>query len=211
MDRREDLYRGTGFIGIAYGQRIMSTDYLQHLIGHYGYWALFAGTLLEGETILVIGGLIARLGMLDLPVVMLVAFMGSFAGDQFYFHLGRIKGKELLSRRPSWQRRVDRIHKHVEKYHDLIMVGFRFVYGMRIMTPFVIGMCRNIKTSRFTALNTIGALSWSVLIAGGGYFFGYAIEDFIKDVKQYELYSIMVVAVVGIVLWVFHYLRELNR
>ena len=189
----------------------MSTEYLEYLIVAYGYWALFAGTLLEGETILVIGGLIARLGFLDLPLVMLVAFLGSFAGDQFYFYLGRIKGKDLLSRHLKWQRRVDRIQRHIEKYQNLIMIGFRFVYGMRIMTPFVIGMSKNIKTSRFIAFNTIGAVLWSIIIAGAGYFFGYAIENFIKDVKQYEFYAILIVAVTGVCLWIFHQLRALGK
>jgi hypothetical protein len=45
----------------------------------------------------------------------------------------------------------------IERYHNLIMIGFRFLYGMRIMTPFVIAMCENIKASRFTTLNTMGS------------------------------------------------------
>ncbi len=186
----------------------MSTDTIEYFIRSYGYWALFAGTLLEGETILVIGGLIARLGFLDLPMVMLVAFLGSFTGDQFYFYLGRFKGQELLSRHSKWQKRVGRIHKHIERYHDLIMVGFRFIYGMRIITPFVFGMCRNIKASRFTTLNTLGAVIWSIVIASGGYFFGYAVEGFIKDVKQYELYAILAVAGIGAVLWIYHQVKQ---
>jgi membrane protein DedA with SNARE-associated domain len=186
----------------------MSTECLEQFIRNYGYWALFFGTLLEGETILVIGGLIARLGYLDLPMVMLVSFLGSFTGDQFFYHLGRIKGKELLERHLKWQRRVEKIHLHIERYHDLIMIGFRFVYGMRIMTPIVIGMCKNIKISRFTTLNTIGAVLWSIIIAAGGYFFGYAIEGFLNDVKHYEFYAVSVVAIIGCILWLFHRLRD---
>jgi membrane protein DedA with SNARE-associated domain len=66
-------------------KKIVSTSYIEYLIRTYGYWALFAGTFPEGETILVIGGLFARMGLLDLPAVMLVASLGSFTGDQFYF------------------------------------------------------------------------------------------------------------------------------
>ena len=70
---------------------------LRSFVEAYGYYALLAGTFLEGETILLIGGLVAHLGYLDLPVVMLVAFIGSFSGDQLYFCIGRLKGRELLS------------------------------------------------------------------------------------------------------------------
>ena len=47
------------------------------LIQSYGYWAILAGTFLEGETILVLAGFAAHLGYLQLPWVILAAFAGS--------------------------------------------------------------------------------------------------------------------------------------
>lgn len=58
-------------------------------LSHYGYLALLIGTFLEGETILVLGGLAAHQGYLDLAGVILAAFAGSLMGDQFFFLLGR--------------------------------------------------------------------------------------------------------------------------
>ena len=55
---------------------------LQDVIDKYGYAAVLIGTFLEGETILVIGGLAARLGYLKLQWVIVAAFAGSLAGDQ---------------------------------------------------------------------------------------------------------------------------------
>ncbi len=114
---------------------MITTETLEYLIRIYGYWALLVGTFLEGETILMIGGLTAQLGYLDLPLVMVIAFIGSFSGDQAYFYIGRFKGKDLLSKHPKWHSRVDKVHKLLHRYHDLIMLTFRFVYGIRIMTP----------------------------------------------------------------------------
>src|SRR5208283_2606218 len=133
---------------------------IRSLVETYGYYALLAGTFLEGETILLIGGLAAHLGYLDLPVVMLAAFIGSFSGDQTYFCIGRLKGRELLSRYHIWENRVDKVHRLMTKYHDLIMVGFRFVYGIRILTPVVLGMDKSVGTGRFFVFNAIGALIW---------------------------------------------------
>ena len=65
---------------------------LESLVASYGYAALFLGTLLEGETVLILAGIMAHLGLMKLPLVMLVALLGSFLGDQFYFFLGRKKG-----------------------------------------------------------------------------------------------------------------------
>jgi membrane protein DedA with SNARE-associated domain len=75
-----------------------SIKYLECLVRNYGYWALLAGTFLEGETILIIGGLLAKLGLLKLSTVMGIAFIGSFSGDQVYFYIGRFKGRELLKK-----------------------------------------------------------------------------------------------------------------
>ncbi len=62
---------------------------LEILIRNYGYWAVLVGTFLEGETILVLGGLSAHLGYLKLPWVIAAAFCGTLPGDQLYFFLGR--------------------------------------------------------------------------------------------------------------------------
>ena len=184
---------------------------VEPLVRRYGYLALLAGTFFEGETILIIGGLLARMGYLELPAVMLIAFVGSFSGDQFYFHLGRLKGVELLARHPRWQRRVHEVHERIEKYHDLIMLGFRFVYGMRIMTPFVLALNKKVRTSRFVLLNAIGAAIWSVVISGGGYLFGSAVEIVVRDIRNYQLGLILLISLIGAILWIIHRYRERRK
>jgi membrane protein DedA with SNARE-associated domain len=76
------------------------------------------------------------------------------------------------------------------------------------MTPFVLGLDKEVKAIRFSLLNAAGAVIWSGTIAAGGYFFGYALEGFIKDVKQYEIYAISAIAIIGIGLWIIHRLRN---
>jgi membrane protein DedA with SNARE-associated domain len=190
---------------------MISTSTLEHLIRDYGYWALLVGTFLEGETILIIGGFSARLGLLELPYVMLIAFIGSLSGDQLSYFIGYFKGRELLSKHPAWQKRVDKIYRLIERYRNLIMLGFRFVYGMRVMTPFCIAMCKDIRISRFVLLNAAGAVIWSVSVSAGGYLFGYALERFIKNFKRYELHALVTVAFFGIVLWGIHKYREKRK
>jgi len=183
---------------------IISTALLENLIKTYGYWAMLIGTFLEGETILIIGGFVAYLGYLKLSLVMLIAFVGSFSGDQLYFFIGRLKGPSLLVKYPKLDSRVDKINRAIERYHDLIMLGFRFIYGMRIMTPFVMGLNPKIRTGRFVFLNAIGAVIWSVAISTGGYLFGTAIEVLMKDIRKYEVVAILVIAAIGAAAWFFH-------
>lgn len=186
---------------------MISFSTFESIIRDYGYWALLIGTFFEGETILIIAGLSAHLGLLQLPYVMLIAFIGSFTGDQSYYFIGYFKGRDLLQKHLKWKRRVERVNKYIERYHNFVMLGFRFVYGMRIATPFVMGMSKNIKTTRFFILNAIGAIIWSVSVSAGGYFFGYALEGFLKNVKYYEKLAIIIIIIMGIVLWIIHRYR----
>jgi membrane protein DedA with SNARE-associated domain len=187
---------------------VISTDTLEYLIRAYGYWALLVGTFFEGETILMLGGLAAHLGYLDLPWVMTVAFVGSFSGDQLYFFIGRLKGRDLLSRHPAWQSRVEKVHRFLKRYHDLIMLAFRFVYGIRIMTPFVLGMNHRIRTRRFVVFNALGALLWSVVVSAGGFLFGRALEGVLKDIRRYQIEIILFVIAAGSLLWGIHKYRD---
>lgn len=58
---------------------------LSALIARYGLAAVFAGTLFEGETVLLLAGYAAHRGYLDFSAVVAVAIVGAVAGDQFWF------------------------------------------------------------------------------------------------------------------------------
>ena len=95
----------------------------------------------------------------------------------------------------------------MERYHNLIVLGFRFVYGIRILTPFVLGLDRQFKAGRFLILNSLGALLWSVVIALGGYLFGAALQSLLEDIRHYELEIMVGIALIGFIFWAIHRLR----
>ncbi|WP_217994833.1 DedA family protein [Methylogaea oryzae] len=68
---------------------------LHEIISQYGYIALFIGTFLEGETILLVAGYLAHEGHLGLTLAILSAFLGTFAGDQTFFFLGRARASSF--------------------------------------------------------------------------------------------------------------------
>lgn len=179
---------------------------MQSFIEQYGYVAVLLGTFLEGETILILGGLAAHMGYLDLRWVIMAAFLGTLLGDQLYFFLGRRHGQDWLNKRPHWQKRSKRVLKLMERHQTLLILGFRFLYGLRTITPFVIGMS-HVSIRRFILLNIIGALIWAVVIGVSGYLFGNAFELVIGKVKHYEVEMFVIITFVGITAYlVMHYL-----
>jgi len=184
---------------------------LESFVQSYGYGALFLGTLLEGETILILAGLMAHMGLMKLPLVILVAVLGSFLGDQFYFFLGRRQGAALLDRHPAWRRRAEKAQRAMHRYRNGIMLGFRFVYGMRIVTPLLLGMDRTIRVRRFILLNLIGAALWSTVVATGGYYFGRVLKILLADVRHYELALLLVVLLIGIAIRLLALYRDKRK
>ena len=158
---------------------------LEGLIVHYGYLALFIGTFLEGETILIIAGYLAQDGILDLPLVILAALFGSFGGDQTFFFIGYFKGVRFLDKRPALKLKAAKAFRLLYRHQIAVILGFRFLYGIRNITPFVIGSS-GFNPLRFFILNFTGALVWAITFACFGYHLGNLAERLLDDVESYE-------------------------
>lgn len=163
------------------------------------YLILLVWTFLEGETIVIIAGIAARDGNPWLPMVIFCAFAGSILSDQLMFFLGRFKGAAFVARRPAWQLRAQRVYRLLERYQTGLILGFRFLYGVRNITPFAIGMSE-VTVRRFVTLNLIGAAVWAASFACGGYLFGAAMETVID--KRHRAWVLLGLLVLTCVIWV---------
>lgn len=185
---------------------------LEHFIDSYGYLAILIGTFLEGETILILGGITAKLGYLQLSWVIAYAFLGTFIGDQLFFLLGRFQGAPFLLRHPSWVDRARKVQGILERHRILIILGFRFIYGFRTITPYVIGMSR-ISFLEFFVLNAISAAVWSIIIGLLGFAFGHGLELWLGNIRHYEIRIMLAVILTGTLIWIIHfaYLRHKQK
>lgn len=180
---------------------------LEHLVETYGYLALFLGVIMEGETILVLAGFMASQGHLNLYWVIAVAFVGTFLTDQFFFFLGRLKGKSYIENRPHWHKRTKKLNLLLGKYQTLIVLGFRFMYGLRTITPLMIG-ASDVKIRTFVLLNLLGGIIWTLIIGGGGYLFGHTIEIIFDHVKKYEKWGLIIIILVWLLIWSFRFYKN---
>jgi membrane protein DedA with SNARE-associated domain len=144
------------------------------------YLILFAGTVLEGETVLISAGFAAQQGYLSLPTVVLAAWLGAISGDHFFFVLGRYRGKSIFEARSSMPGRLGKVCVLLERYQSAVIVSFRFVYGFRMVAPFAIGAA-GVSLGRFVTLDAISGLAWASLFGLAGYFFGASLDVFVRD------------------------------
>ncbi len=172
---------------------------LEQLLLSYGYPIIFLVTFLEGETIVIIAGFLASRGYLDLWGVIAAAFFGSTFGDQLYFYIGRTQGGKLLKKKPQWREKADRAIKLLHRYQNLLIVSYRFLYGIRIVTPFVIG-ASGIKPMRHLILNMVGAAIWASSFAYAGSMLGDTLQ---KILKKYEKTAMAVIVGTIALVWLY--------
>jgi membrane protein DedA with SNARE-associated domain len=180
-----------------------SHEPMEDLIATYGYPAILAGTFLEGETVLLVGGYLASLGYLSLPWVAFCAFLGSWAGDSLYFFIGRRWGGRLLEMRPTWRPSVERALRLLQRYDVIFILCFRFVYGVRTVSPFVIGMS-GVSPIRFVLLNMVAAALWAVAFSVTGYLLASVLASVIADFERYEIYILVVLVGLALIGWFVH-------
>jgi membrane protein DedA with SNARE-associated domain len=173
-------------------------DSLLPILSRYGYGILLLGALVEGETIVVLAGVLAQQAVLAYPWAVSVAAVGAVAGDQAWFYLGRHFGPEVLTRFPRLARRLDVARPWVQEKADWIAAASRFIYGTRIASPMLLG-AHGYAAARFLVINVVAGTVWAVLAVTAGYLLGAGAEELLGDVARLEWLAITVV--IGIFGW----------
>jgi membrane protein DedA with SNARE-associated domain len=177
---------------------------LASLVEQYGYAAVFVGALAEGESLLLAAGYAAHRGWLKLPEVMLVAFVASTLGDQFFFFLGRARGRDLMARFPKVGGHAQRVRRLLERYPNSAILSVRFLYGLRIAGPIALGAF-GVSARRFVLLNMLGAAIWACAVAAIGYQFGNALQWWLDDLRRVEEAALGLLLAAGVLWTVYRY------
>jgi membrane protein DedA with SNARE-associated domain len=140
--------------------------------GMVAYLAAAVWAFFEGETfVLVAAAAGAATGLIDPWILMVSVWLGSFAGDQTWFALGRRYGPAALRRFPSAQARVGRAALLLERHGALFVLSFRFLYGIRNVASAACGI-GGMDRKRFAVLNFIAAGLWAGSFVAAGWFLG---------------------------------------
>src|SRR5213592_5277981 len=179
----------------------------EFLLQKFGYLAVFIGTFLEGETILVMAGFFAERGYLEIFTVMLVACLGAFCGHVFWFWLGRTQGVRLLERFPKMKKHFGKGIRLFERYGAPAIFITQWLYGLRVTCAVIIGISK-VSTVKFLVYEAITCIIWAIIIASAGFVFGTAVERILGRAAHIERYGLIVLVAVGVGVWLYHRWKE---
>ncbi len=128
-------------------------------------WAFF-----EGETFVLLAAALGRAtGGVDPWALAICVWLGSFAGDQVWFFLGRRYGAKAVRRFPGAERRLTQAIDFLDRFGVAFVLTFRFAYGIRNVAAAACGMA-GMSRARFALLNFVAAGIWaSSFVASGWY------------------------------------------
>ncbi len=165
----------------------------------YAYIVLFVWCILEGEIALILGGIMAHEGHINLPLGIFVAGLGAFCGDQFYFYIGRYNKKYISKKLAAQRRKFAIAHLLLQRYGWPIILMQRYMYGFRVIIPMSIGITRY-SAKKFAIINLFSAWCWSGATMVLAWYFGEEIWSGLRLIEQHWYFAI---PIIGGILYLF--------
>jgi membrane protein DedA with SNARE-associated domain len=186
---------------------------MEAFLQQYGPIGIFLGAGFEGQTALIVGGILARQHILQLWLVLACAAAGSGIVDHLLFVAGRQFRSHRWVVRATNQAAFARALRFIEKYPISYILAFRFIFGLRVASPIAIGVSQ-VPTWRFALLNILGAMIWAGAFTMGGFIFGEAIHNLLgkgHHAGRWTLIAAGCVVAAVTVIWMVRYLLRRRK
>ncbi len=196
-------------------------EFSRIILTHGGYWIVFVVSVLEatpiigafipGQTIVLFSGFLARLGMLNILPLMIIASLGAICGDVIGFELGKKYGYSFLEK---YGHRffikkdyLEKIKEIMQMHSGKALIFSRFNPIARPFTPYLAG-AGGVHVKKFWIFNIIGGISWAVSSIAIGYIFGASYEV----VSRYMGKFIFIAIILSIlIIWGYKYINTRNN
>ncbi|WP_026961220.1 DedA family protein [Alicyclobacillus herbarius] len=144
---------------------------IQGWLHQYGYFGVFFILLFEpigipfpAETTLTVAGIEWTHGVFRLLPLWTSAAAGNIVGSSVAYGLGRYLGRPVILRYGRYvgitQDRLNAAGEQFNRYQGWIVLGSKFLAGIRVLVPYVAGIER-MSMPRFSMYNVLGACIWS--------------------------------------------------
>ena len=172
----------------------------------FGEAALFIGFVIPGETSVLIAGVVASQGHVNIGLLCLLVVVAAITGDSVGYAIGHRYGEQMLKMPVIRNRRaaIDRALEGLRRRGPIYVFVGRFTAFLRAVMPGLAGMSK-MHYRRFFLANALGGIIWGVSFTLLGYFAGNALSR-IEKYASWLAISLLLIMVVFFV--TFHFVRK---
>lgn len=164
--------------------------------------ALFIGFILPGETVAILGGVLASQQHLELWLVITLVVLAAITGDSVGYQVGRHYGVRILEL-PLLRKRQTKIDEArallARRGGAAVFLG-RFTAFFRAVMPALSGLSR-MPYRRFLTFNIAGGAVWGTGAVLVGYFAGHAYLSVEKNIGSALALVLAALAIAALVTW----------
>ena len=203
---------------IAVGTGLVDPPNLEHAIrdlaGALGSWtyALVGvmafletgagiGLIAPGELAVILGGVAAGQGEVELGPLIALVWICAVAGDTLSYILGRRLGRGFLlehgHRVKLTEERLEQVERYFARHGGKTILFGRFIGWVRALAPFIAGASR-MPARRFVPATIVAAGLWAVACTLLGYVFWNSLDHAVELARQGSLAIAGVIALVAL-------------
>jgi len=153
---------------------------------------IFSGTFFEGETTLVLGGLLSNQGYLNFWMVISTAVFASYLGHVVFYFLGKTASSWILLRFPKLQHKIQQAEYIIRRYETMSLFITQYIFGIRLASALTFGIL-DMKISKFLSLQLISCIIWAIIFTSLGYWVGESCENIVKNIE----WAILIILILG--------------
>ena len=146
----------------------------------YGYLAIIALAIIEGEAALVGAAWLANRGDIPYAYGLAAACFGSWITGEVLFYCTQYGGRGWFARKAEANPRVARVEGWVKKRGRLLVFFSRFLWGFRPWIPPACALC-GMSGRTFSFFNTVGAVFWVLFFAPICWYFGQSLQAMMES------------------------------
>jgi membrane protein DedA with SNARE-associated domain len=198
---------------LAFGQRFSRwlLERLEQLFDDYGYYVVFIGVLLEnsmflgllvpGAIILILAGLAAENGSINVYYVIALAVLATVIGDTISYFIGRLGWTKLLDRMGMTES-MERVRDRMEKHTFWLILSYHMAGYSRMVGPAAAGIFR-IPYRKWAPLDYAGGTIWVLAFTTLGVVLGLAGVEFtdtkrIAQLLEYAILAMLIITVITV-------------
>lgn len=189
---------------------IAGAGYLVLVFVVFAETGLAAGFFLPGDSLLVVAGLFAAKGDLNVFILLITLFVAAVIGDAVGYYTGLKMGQRIFTRQKSLffkPSHLQKANEFYEKYGGKTIIIARFVPIVRTFAPIVAGAAR-MPYRRFVIFNVVGGFLWVFSMILAGYFLGSTLKSrFGIDLDKHIEWVVIIVVALSLIPIVVEFIK----